>query len=189
MEPTQKLPYRQFHVACSTLRRIAAIKHIYHHITNDSRPTAASMMTAYYSYCTFPDPIFYKLAQHYLHVEASRQVQTKSSTPKKHLYDALFNILWEIEDISNFFLTALDLEPTDNPNPNWILQHPMHITCAASAPTRPTLTRSAPTRLNPMALEWIPSGSIPIAPASASSAATALALPTPSHLTLALFKE
>ena len=187
--PTQQLQYRQFHVASSTLSRVAAIKHIYFHITNNSHPTAASMMTAYYSYCAFPDPTFHKLAQYYLNVDPGLVWQPqKSCTPKQHLYNVLFAILWEIEDLATFFLTALQLEPTDSPYPHLTLEHPTHITCSAPQPqsttqseaqTRPTPIGSATTRLNPMALAWTPSGSIPIAPAFATPAASTQTLSTP----------
>ena len=154
-------------------------------------------MTAYYTYCSVPDPTFIMLAQYYLNVEAgcctipySNVEAQNKRTPKQRLYDGLLTILWEIEDISTFFLTALHLEPTDSPDPHLTLEHPTHMHVAPTshssiqglAPTRPTPTGAAPSRLNPMATEWTPGGSIPIAPASVTPAAISQTPPTPRHL-------
>ena len=136
IKPTQELSYRQFHVAFSTMSRVAAIKHIFFHITNDPHPTRDTMMTAYNSYIKFPDPTFNMLAHHYLYAETRHQLPTNINDPKQHLIDALFKILRQIEDISNTFLTALHLESTTGiPYPNLILDHPTLNTPAISVPS------------------------------------------------------
>ena len=135
IEPTQELSYRQFHVASSTMQRIAAVKHIFFHITNDLHPTRDSMMTAYNSYIKFPDPTFNMIAQYYLYAETRHQ--PPNQTPEEYLTGALFKILREIEDISSTFLTALHLESiTCIPYPNLILDHPTLTHVISAPPTK-----------------------------------------------------
>ncbi len=164
IEPNQQLSYRQFHVVSSTISRIAALKQIYRHVTDEPSPTPASMMTTHQALCTFPDRLFNKIAQDYFAISESMQA-TKTSHPKKEqLLEVIFSIRAEFKDTASTLLTALHLESTTGTlYPNLTLEHPRPNTQTAlptssvqqTAPERPT--RSSPQApLNPLAREWTP---------------------------------